>query len=183
MKCFIGGSLIRGPFALIILAISAQISVAQMRWQKFSAPDGDFTIDFPTAPRHSSVPNNLEGSPIEGYSVITGRQSYGVVYQDAPQPVNAMSRESRRALAEGCRLSAQSTKRQLLRVRQLPGAVVECLSKGPSGNALYPTDHRLERHFVRGRRYYTLSAISWTAGGVDRASAKRFFSSFRLRKI
>jgi hypothetical protein len=166
--------------ALIVLMISAQISAAQVRWQRFSAPDGDFTVEFPGAPEHSSVANNLEGSPIEVYSVITGKYSFGVVYQDAPQPVDGTSRESLRALAEGCRLSAQSPGRKLLRVRQLPGGVIECLSAGPSGNTIYPTDQRLERNFVRGRRYYTLSVYSWAAAGVNRAKAARFFSSFRL---
>jgi len=126
------------------------------------------------------VPNKQEGSPIEVYSSIDGRYSYGVVYQDAPQPVDETSRASLKALADGCRLSAQTSNRKLLRVRQLPGGVVECLSTGPSGNDLYPTDIRLERNFVRGARYYTLSVISWAEDGIHKASSARFFSSFRL---
>lgn len=167
-------------FSLILLMIFAQVAAPQGRWQRFTSPDGDFTVEVPTLPQHSSVPNKQEGSSIEIYSAIAGRYSYGVVYQDAPQPVDETSRASLKALANGCRLSAQSSGRKLLRVRQYPGGVVECLSTGPSGNDLYPTDTRLERNFVRGARYYTLSVISWAPSGIDKASAARFFSSFKL---
>jgi hypothetical protein len=126
------------------------------------------------------MPNVFEGSPIEVfYSEMMGKQSLNVAYHDAPRPVDGMSRQSLKALADGCRLSTQETKHKLLRVRQLPGGVVECFSTGPSVIDLHPTDHKLERTFVRGRRYYTLSVISWT-GKIDMASAARFFSSFRL---
>jgi hypothetical protein len=129
------------------------------------------------------MPNDFEGSPIEVfYSEMTGKQSLNVGYHDAPRPVDGTSRGSLGALADGCRLTAQETGRKLLRVRQLPGGVVECFSTGPSAIDLYPTDHRLERTFVRGRRYYTLSVISWT-GKIDMASAARFFSSFRLTPV
>lgn len=166
--------------ALIILTIFVQVSAAQVRWHKFSAPDGDFTVEFPTPPQHSTMPNDFEGSPIEVfYSEMTGKQSLNVAYHDAPQLVDGMSRESLKALVEGCRLSTQETRHKLLRVRQLLGGVVECFSTGPSVVDLYPTDHRLERSFVRGRRYYVLSVISWT-GKIDTAMAARFFSSFRL---
>jgi hypothetical protein len=174
-KCFL--------FTLLLLMAIAQVTAAQERWQRFSAPDGDFAIEFPATPQHSSVPSNQEGSSVEVYSVISGRHSYGVVYQDAPQPVDGTSKASLKALADGCRLSAQSLGRKLLRVRQLPGGIVECLSTGPSENDLYPTDRRLERNFVRGRRYYTLSIISWAPSGVDRASGARFFSSFKLARV
>jgi hypothetical protein len=167
-------------FSLILLMIFAQVAASQNWWQRFTSPDGDFTVEFPTPPQHSSMPNKQEGSPIEIYSAIAGRYSYGVVYQDAPQPVDEMSRASLKALADGCKLSVQSSGRKLLRVRQLHGGVIECLSTGPSGNYLYPTDTRLERNFVRGARYYTLSVISWAEGGIDKTSSARFFSSFRL---
>jgi hypothetical protein len=180
MKCLAGGAIARCLFALVLLAACAQVSVAQGRWQKFSGPDQDFTVEFPSAPIHTSHPNNLEGSPIEDYTIISGDHSFGITYQDAPEPVDGTSRESLRALAEGCRLDANSTGRKLLRVRRLPGGVVECFSSGPSGNSVHRTDQRLERNFVRGRRYYTLSVISWAKAGVNRAAAARFFSSFRL---
>lgn len=180
MRRLAGGLTVRCLFALILLVTSAQISAAQVRWQKFSGPDGDFTAEFPGTPEHASTPNNLEGSPIEVYSVISEDHSFGVVYHDVPEPVEGRSRKSLAALAEGCRLSAKSAGHKLLRVRQLSGGVVECLSSGPSGNNIYLTDHRLERHFVRGRRYYTLSVYSWAAAGVNRAKAARFFSAFRL---
>jgi hypothetical protein len=167
-------------FSLILLMTFAQVAAPQRRWQRYTSPDGDFTVELPTLPQHSSVPNKQEGSPIEVYSAIAGKYSYGVVYQDEPQPVDETSRASLKALADGCRLSAQSSGRKLLRVRQLPGGVIECLSTGPSGNDLYPTDTRLERNFVRGARYYTLSVISWAPSGIDNASAARFFSSFKL---
>jgi hypothetical protein len=165
---------------MILLMIFVQVAASQRRWQRVTPPDGDFTIEFPTAPQHSSVSNKQEGSPIEIYSAIAGKYSYGVVYQDAPQPVDETSRASLKALADGCRFSAQSSGRKLLRVRQLPVGVVECLSTGPSGNNLYPTDTRLERNFVRGARYYTLSVISWAPGGINKVSSARFFSSFRM---
>ena len=166
--------------ALIILMSLAQVSAAQARWHKFSAPDGDFTVEFPTTPQHATMDNDFEGSPIEVfYSEMTGKQSLNVAYHDAPRFVDGTSRESLKALVEGCRLSTQETRHKLLRVRQLPGGVVECFSTGPSVVDLYPTDHRLERSFVRGRRYYVLSVISWT-GKIDTAMAARFFSSFRL---
>ncbi len=166
--------------ALIILMSLAQVSAAQARWHKFSAPDGDFTVEFPTPPQHSILPNDYEGSPVEVfYSEITGKHSFNVGYHDAPRPADGTSRESVKALVEGCRLSTQETRHKLLRVRQLPGGVVECFSTGPSVVDLYPTDHRLERTFVRGRRYYAVSVISWT-GKIDTAMAARFFSSFRL---
>jgi hypothetical protein len=167
-------------FALLLLTAFAQPAAAQGRWQKFSAPDRDFAVEFPAAPQHSSIPGDQGGGPIEVYNAISGKHSYGVVYQDAPQPVDGTGPASVKALADGCGLSAQSQGRKLLRVRRLPGGIVECLSTGPSGNDLYPTDSRLERNFVRGRRYYTLSVISWAAGGVDAGSAARFFSSFKL---
>ena len=167
-------------FVPLLLTAVAQGAAAQGRWQKFSPPDGDFVVEFPSPPQHSSVPGNWEGGPVEVYSATVGKQSYRVAYQDAPRPVNAMSRASLKALADNCRLSARSTSRKLLRVRRLPGGVVECLSTGPSGNDSYPTDLRLDRNFVRGRRYYVLAIISWEPGGVDGASAARFFSSFKL---
>jgi hypothetical protein len=166
--------------SLILIVALAHVAASQMRWQRFTSPDSDFTVEFPTLPQHSSVPNKQVGSPIEIYSAIAGRYSYGVVYQDAPQAVDETSRASLKALADGCRLGAQSSGRQLLRVRQFPGGVVECLSTGPSGNDLYPTDTRLERNFVKGARYYTLSVISWAPSGIDKTSAARFFSSFKL---
>jgi hypothetical protein len=166
--------------ALLLLTAVAQGAAAQGRWQKFSAPDGDFAVEFPAVPQHSSVPSNWEGSPVEVYSATVDKHSYRVAYQDAPQPVDAMSPASLKALADSCKLSARSTSHKLLRVRQLPGGIVECLSIGPSGNDSYPADRRLERNFVRGRRYYVLAIISWAPGGVDRVSAARFFSSFKL---
>jgi hypothetical protein len=166
-------------FALLLLTAFAHSALAQGRWQKFSAPDGDFAVEFPVAPQHSTI-TDQGGGPIEVYNVISGQHSYGVVYQDTPLPVDGTSPASVRALADGCGISARSLGRKLLRVRRLPGGMVECLSTGPSGNDLYPTDSRLERIFVRGRRNYTLSVISWAAGGVDTASAMRFFSSFKL---
>ncbi len=180
MNCLDGRIAARFWFSLILLMTFAQVAAPQGRWQRFTSPDGDFTVEFPTMPEHSSVPNKQEGSPIEVYSAIAGMYSYGVVYQDAPQPIDETSRASLKALADGCRLNAQSSGRKLLRVRQLPGGVVECLSTGPSGNDFYPTDTRLERNFVRGARYYTLSVFSWAPGGIDKASATYFFSSFRL---
>jgi hypothetical protein len=167
-------------FVPLLLMAVAQGAAAQGRWQKFSAPDGDFAVEFPAVPQHSSVPGNWEGGPVEVYSATVDKHSYRVAYQDAPQPVDAMSRASVKALADSCRLSARSTSRKLLRVRQLSGGIVECLSTGPSGNDSYPTDLRLERNFVRGPRYYILAIISWEPGGVDGASAGHFFSSFRL---
>jgi hypothetical protein len=167
-------------FTLLLLTAFAHPVFAQGRWQKFSAPDGDFAVEFPAAPQHSSMPSDQGGGPIEVYNSISGKNSFGVIYQDAPQPVDGTSPASVRALAEGCGISARSLGRKLLRVRRLPGGMVECLSTGPSGNNLYPTDSRLERIFVRGHRNYTLSVISWAAGGVDTASAARFFSSFKL---
>lgn len=164
---------------LLLLTALAQGVAAQGRWQKFSSPDGDFTVEFPAAPQHSSVPGDQGGS-VEVYNAISGKHSYGVVYQDVVQPVDGTSPASLKALADGCGISARSLGRKLLRVRRLPGGMVECLSTGPSGNDLYPTDSRLERIFVRGRRNYTLSVISWAGGGVDAASAMRFFSSFKL---
>lgn len=176
--------LVRRVWLVLIFLLSLDQAVAQTRWQRFTAPDGAFTVSFPASPQHFRVPNEQEGSPIEGYSVITGKYSYGVVYQDAPRPVDETSRSSMKALADGCKLSAQSSPgRRLLRVRELPGGIVECLSSGPSGNDVHPTDRRLERNFVRGRRYYTLSVISWAPGGIDGASALRFFSSFKLLPI
>ncbi len=157
-----------------------QVSTAKVRWHKFFAPDGDFTVEFPTAPQHSTMPNDFEGSPIEVFfSEMTGKQSLNVAYHDAPRFVDGTSRESLKALADGCRLSTQETRHKLLRLRQLPGGIIECFSTGSSVVDLYPTDHRLERTFVRGRRYYALSVISWT-GKINMASAARFFSSFKL---
>lgn len=166
-------------FALLLTAFAHPV-FAQGRWQKFSAPDGDFAVEFPTAPQHSSLPSDQGGGPVEVYEAFLGKHSYGVAYLDAPQPVEGTGPASVKALADGCRLAAQSQGRKLLRVRQFPGGVIECLSNGPSGNNLSPTDSRLERNFVRGRRYYTLSVTSWATGGVDAASAARFFSSFKL---
>lgn len=167
-------------FTLLLLTAFARPVFAQGRWQKFSSPDGDFAVEFPAAPQHSSMPGEQGGDPIEVYNAISGKHSYGVVYQDVPQPVDGTSPASVKALADGCGISARSQGRKLLRVRRLPSGMVECLSTGPSGNNLYPTDSRLERNFVRGRRYYTLSVISWAPGGVDAASAAHFFSSFKL---
>src|SRR5947209_7954389 len=166
-------------FALLLTAF-AHFALAQGRWQKFSAPDGDFAVEFPTTPQRSSVPEEQGGSTVEVYEATAGKHSYGVAYLDARQPVDGTSPASVKSLADGCGLSARSLGRKLLRVRRLPGGIVECLTTGPSGNDLYPTDNRMERNFVRGRRYYTLSVISWAAGGVDAASASRFFSSFKL---
>jgi hypothetical protein len=180
MRCLAEELIGRSFCALIILTSLTQVSAAQARWHKFSAPDGDFTVEFPTPPQHSILPNDYEGSPVEVFfSEMTGKHSFNVGYHDAPRPADGTSRESLKALVEGCRLSTQETRHKLLRVRQLPGGVVECFSTGPSVVDLYPTDHRLERTFVRGRRYYAVSVISWT-GKIDWAMAARFFSSFRL---
>jgi hypothetical protein len=179
MKCLTGELTVRYLFAVVLLAVCAQVSVAQGRWLKFSGPDGDFTVEFPAAPEHSTIPTGSEGEgDLELYAAAIGGQVLSIGYHDGPLQMNVTSRQSLNALAEGCRLYARAGGRKLVRVRALPG-VVECLSTGRSLNPRYKTDRRLERTLVRGRRYYTLSVTSWT-DSIDMTSAARFFSSFRL---
>jgi hypothetical protein len=166
--------------ALILLATWAQATPAQTRWQQFSGPDDDFTIDFPAPPEHSIIPTGSEGEgDVEFYAAAIGGQVLSIGYHDGAPQMNVTSRQSLNALAEGCRLYARAGGRKLLRLRALPGGVIECMSTGRSLDPRYKTDRRLERTLVRGRRYYTLSVTSWTEA-IDMASATRFFSSFRL---
>jgi hypothetical protein len=70
-------------FVPLLLMAVAQGAAAQGRWQKFSAPDGDFAVEFPAVPQHSSVPSSWEGGPVEVYSATVDKHSYRVAYQDA----------------------------------------------------------------------------------------------------
>jgi hypothetical protein len=151
----------------------------------FTGPDGDFAVSFPGAPMHESriTPQKLfRGQKFELYFYRNGTDSFNLIYKDLPVREGAPDTEmmlaeyERGLFVDGWLVVAQ---------KPLPdsGRQYESLMDLPGGKVTERTQARMQsRVYFRGRRMYTLSAMSKDAV-IFTLDAPRFFASLRFLKL
>jgi hypothetical protein len=161
------------------------ISPAQQVWVEFTSPDGDVSVSFPGAPAHESriTPQKpFTGQKFENYFYRNGTDSFNLVYKDLPH----------RAGVPDTQMMLAEYERGLfvdgwLVVGHTPlaggGRQYELLMDLPGGKITERHQARMQsRVYFRGRRMYTLSAMSGDADHFT-LDALRFFASLRFLKL
>jgi hypothetical protein len=169
---------------MIFLLGVASISRAQEVWVGFTSPDKDVAVLFPGAPTHESrvTPQKpFTGQKFEAYFYRNDKDSFDLIYKDLPvkegEPdMQMMLVEYERGLfVDGWII-----------VTQMPlpdgGRQYESLMDLPGGKITERRQARMQsRVYFRGRRMYTLSAMSKDAVKFT-SDAPRFFASLSFLK-
>jgi hypothetical protein len=160
------------------------ISEAQQVWVEFTSPDADVAVSFPGTPARESrvTPQKpFTGQKFENYFYRNGTDSFNLVYKDlphragAPDPQMMLAEYERGLFVDGWLVVGHTP---------LPGdgRQYELLMNLPGGKITEQRRARMQsRVYFRGRRMYTLSAMSGDANQFTLA-APRFFASLRFLK-
>lgn len=178
----------RLPFSAALLMTLllglAPISRAQQVWVEFISPDKDIAVLFPDPPTHESrvTPQKpFTGQKFEAYFYRNGTDSFNLTYKDLPikegtPDTQMMLTEYERGLfVDGWLIVSQTS---------LPdgGRQYELLMDLPGGKITERRQARMQsRVYFRGRRMYTLSAMSKDAVTFT-PDAPLFFASLRFLK-
>lgn len=176
------------PFSATLLMILlfglASISRAQEVWVDFTSPDKDVAVLFPSTTAHESrvTPQKpFTGQKFEAFFYRNDKNSFDLIYKDLPvkegEPdMQMMLVEYERGLfVDGWIIVTQTP---------LPdgGRQYESLMDLPGGKITERRQARMQsRVYFRGRRMYTLSAMSKDAA-IFTLDAPRFFASLRFLK-
>lgn len=173
-------SLIRLCWALLILLTVTYQPNAQTRWYRFMGPDNDFSINFPSVPKHETHLNSSSQQPLELYTFVFNRHLLNIGYKDlVPAPHTLKQRES--ALSGAIKSEIDWIKKlggQLLKQQRLAngGIQFDFTSRLDDGT---PTINR-DRIYIYGGRYYQLRCLSISQLGLDESIANQFFNSFQF---
>jgi hypothetical protein len=171
---------------LLLLGCLPNTSQARQGWSTLTGPDGDFTVQLPTAPtRETKVTPQMPftGQTLTSYSSLAGEgYSFTVSYKDLP--ARSASTDAQLILTEyerGLFLDAWSVvgKEKL----QDGGWQYEAITLLQTGSFRSPPKARLwTRVYFRGTRLYTLAVLSLDPNRRP-DEAQRFFSSLRFLKM
>jgi hypothetical protein len=178
----------RLPFSAALLMTLllglALISRAQQVWVEFISLDKDIAVLFPGPPTHESrvTPQMpFTGQKFESYFYRNGTDSFNLTYKDLPikegtlDPQMMLAEYERGLFVDGWLIVSQTP---------LPegGRQYESLMNLPGGKITDRRQARMQsRVYFRGRRMYTLSAMSKDAV-MFTSDALRFFASLRFLK-
>jgi len=160
-----------------------RVSPAAGRWNTFTSPDRDFTLDFPGTPKR--VPD--EQGPvtiIRSYGLTTkDGMRFAVNFQDiGGDPQSRQNNEFARDHEELVTAAAREQGRRVVQVHRLAKNVIEIEYRMRSEDSNDDISY-VERTILRRGRVYSVSCGSVVGGReVDRSACRRFFNSMRFIK-
>jgi hypothetical protein len=170
-------------FLLLLTLLTPELR-AQVTWNTFTGPDGDFTVSFPRAPTREmkTTPQKpFTGQKVELFIYKNYGDSFVTSYKDLPPKAGAVDKEAilteyeRGLFVDGWlvarKMSLPDGDFQYEAVMNLLGGKI----------TERPQARMQSRVYFRGRRMYTLSVMSMDAEKFT-PDAARFFSSLRFLK-
>jgi hypothetical protein len=156
-------------------------SLAAVRWQIFTGPDNDFTVELPGRPTREPDVQGL-GTTVRGYSLVREFVHFQMLFQDTG---------IRLGDREGDKLPLDFSESRIKDIRQKGGIILRTDLARINVHDLeawmpyknYPGQrlHFIERFIARNGRLYMLSCTSTILNQkLDAAVCRRFFDSFRV---
>jgi hypothetical protein len=166
--------------AIVFIYALYSETTAQSQWPRFVSPNNDFSISFPSEPKHETHVKASREPPLELYTLVFNKHLLNIGIKELrPAPKTQRQRASALSGAVKSQLDwIEKEGGQLLKHQTLSdgGVQFDFIGRIDAKTLTYTRD----RIYIYGTRYYQLRCLSLNLQGIDESIASQFFNSFRL---